>query len=155
MKLAAQRLVIHAPAEHVFDHLVDPALFGLWMAEGATLDVKPGGIISWTHPNGDTVSGWFIEVDAPSRLVFTYGWERAEVKIPPGSTTVEIDLVDQGDGTTIVTLLHRGLEDAAADAHNGGWGHYLGRLRRTAEGEHVGTDPWSDRRVPTPEELAQ
>jgi len=23
------------------------------------------------------------------RVVFTYGWERAEVAIPPGSTTVE------------------------------------------------------------------
>jgi uncharacterized protein YndB with AHSA1/START domain len=153
MKLAVQRLVIQAPADEVFEHLVDPALFGLWMAEGATLDPTPGGTVRWTHPNGDTVSGRYVLVDRPRRLVFTYGWERAEVQIPPGSTTVEIDLVARDDGATLVTLVHRGLEDAAADAHHGGWRHYLDRLRRTAEGEDVGADPLSDRRVPTPDEL--
>jgi uncharacterized protein YndB with AHSA1/START domain len=153
MRLAVQRLVIHAPADEVFQHLVDPALFGLWMAEGATLDPTPGGIVRWTHPNGDTVSGRYVEVDPPRRLVFSYGWERAEVQIPPGSTTVEIELAAHDDGATVVTLVHRGLEGAAADAHRGGWAHYLDRLRRTAEGEDVGTDPWVDKRVPTPEEL--
>jgi hypothetical protein len=54
-----------------------------------------------------------------------------------------------------VTLVHRGLEDRASDAHRGGWAHYLHRLRRIAEGERVGPDPWADRRVPTPEELAR
>jgi uncharacterized protein YndB with AHSA1/START domain len=153
MKLAVQRLVIRAPAEDVFDHFVDPSLFGLWMAEGATLDPTPGGLVRWTHPNGDTVSGRYVEVDRPRRVVFTYGWERAEVRIPPGSTTVEIDLATQDDGATLVTLVHRGLDDLAADAHRGGWAHYLDRLRRTAQGEDVGPDPWSDKRVPTPQEL--
>ena len=45
MKLAVQRLVIDAPAEQVFEHFVDPALFGLWMAEGATLDPVAGGSV--------------------------------------------------------------------------------------------------------------
>lgn len=155
MKLAVQRLVIAAPADQIFEHFVDPALFGLWMAEGATLDPVPGGIVSWTHPNGDTVSGRFVEIVRPRRLVFTYGWERAEVEILPGSTSVEIDLVEQDDGTTLVTLQHRGLGDAAADAHSSGWAHYLGRLRGVTRGEDVGPDPWADRRVPTPAELAR
>ena len=99
---------------------MNPALFGLWMAEGATLDPTPGGVVRWTHPNGDTVSGRYVEVDPPRRLVFTYGWQRAEVQIPPGSTTVEVDLVTQDDGATLLTLVHRGLEDGAADAHQGG-----------------------------------
>lgn len=87
------------------------------------------------------------------RIVFTYGSERADVEIPAGSTTVEIDLVAQDDGSTLLTLVHRGLEDGAADAHRGGWRHYLNRLRRIAQGEDVGPDPWADRRVPTPTEL--
>jgi uncharacterized protein YndB with AHSA1/START domain len=155
MKLAVQRLVIHAPADEVFEHFVNPALFGLWMAEGATLDPTPGGIVRWTHPNGDTVSGRYVEVDPPRRLVFTYGWQRADVQIPPGSTTVEVDLVTQDDGATLLTLVHRGLEDRAADAHQGGWRHYLNRLGRTAEGEDVGSDPSANRRVPAAAELAQ
>ena len=67
---------------------------------------------------------------------------------------MEIDLTARPDGATHLRLVHRGLEDRAADAHAGGWAHYLDRLRRVAEGERLGPDPWADRRVPTPEELA-
>ncbi|WP_116995835.1 SRPBCC family protein [Desertimonas flava] len=155
MKLAVQELVVHAPIDQLFELLIDPELFVMWMAEDATLDPVPGGVVRWTHANGDTCSGAYVEVIRPNRVVFTYGWERAEVEIPPGSTTVEIDLTAQPDGSTHLRLVHRGLDDAAADAHEGGWGHYLDRLRRAAEGELVGPDPWAGRRVPTPEELAR
>jgi uncharacterized protein YndB with AHSA1/START domain len=155
VKLATQELTIAAPIDEVFQLLVDPELFVLWMADEATLDPTPGGIVRWTHPNGDSCSGRFIEVEPPTRLVFTYGWERPGVQIPPGSTTVEITLTAQRDGTTHLRLVHAGLSDAAADAHAGGWAHYLDRLHRTALGEPVGPDPWADRRVPTPEELAR
>lgn len=153
MKLVIQQLVVRASVERVFELFTDPVQFGRWMAEDAILDAAAGGVVRWTHPNGDTVSGRYVEVDPPRRIVFTYGWERADVGIPPGSTTVEIDLIARPDGSTLLKLVHRGLEDGAADAHHGGWSHYLDRLRRTAEGEDVGGDPWSDRRVPTREEL--
>jgi uncharacterized protein YndB with AHSA1/START domain len=155
VKLAAQQLVIHADPDQVFDLLTDPALFVRWMADEATLDPTPGGIVRWTHPNGDTVSGHYVEVDRPRRLVFSYGWERVAVGIPPGSTTVEIDLVAQPDGSTLVKLVHRGLSDGAADAHQGGWQHYLDRLRHTAQGDPVGPDPWANRRVPSAAEIAE
>ena len=155
MKLAVQELVVRAPIEQVFELLVDPELFVQWMADEATLEPVPGGLVRWTHPNGDTCAGRYVEVDPPRRVVFTYGWERADVKIPPGSTTVEIELTDRADGSTHLRLVHHGLGDAAADAHRDGWGHYLDRLRRTAEGEEVGPDPWADRRVPTPGELGR
>ncbi|SPM26767.1 SRPBCC family protein [Mycobacterium terramassiliense] len=153
MKLVIQQIVVRATPERVFELFTDPAQFGQWMAAGATLDATPGGVVRWTHPNGDTVSGRYVEVDPPRRIVFTYGWERADVGIPPGSTTVEVDLIPQPDGTTLVKLVHRGLDDGAAEAHDGGWTHYLDRLCRTAEGEHVGADPWADRRVPSRAEL--
>ena len=155
MRLAIQQLVIRADTEQVFDMLVDPSLFVLWMADDATLDPTPGGVVRWTHPNGDTVSGRYLEVDRPHRIVFSYGWERAEVGIPPGSTIVQIDLIAQADGSTLVKLVHRGLDERAADAHQAGWAHYLDRLRRSAEGGLVGPDPWADRRVPTRAELGE
>ena len=153
MKLVIQQVVVRASAERVFELFTDPVQFGRWMAEGAVLDPTAGGVVRWTHPNGDTVSGRYVEVDRPRRIVFTYGWERVEVGIPPGSTTVEIDLIAQTDGSTLVKLVHRGLDDGAADAHRGGWTHYLDRLRRSGEGQAVGADPWADRRVPAREEL--
>ena len=153
MKLVAQEVTVHASAEQLYELLVNPGLFVQWMADDATLDPVAGGVIRWTHANGDTCSGHYVELVAGRRVVFTYGWERVDVAIPPGSTTVEIDLIPQDDDTTLVRLVHRGLEDLAADAHSGGWEHYLDRLRRCAETGPTGPDPWADRRVPTPEEL--
>jgi uncharacterized protein YndB with AHSA1/START domain len=155
MKLVAQEIVIGAPADTVYEMLTDPELFVLWMADDATLDPVPGGTIRWTHANGDTCSGTYVTLVPDRRVVFTYGWERAEVEIPPGSTTVEIDLLPHDDGTTLVKLVHRGLDDLAAEAHRGGWEHYLDRLRSAAEGRPPGPDPFADRRVPTPMELRQ
>ena len=43
----------------------------------------------------------------------------------------------------MLRLVHRGLDDLAAGAHNGGWTHYLDRLRRRAEGSTVGPDPFA------------
>ncbi len=153
MKLVAQELVVHAPADQLYELLVDPELFVHWMADDATLDPVPDGAIRWTHANGDTCSGTYVQLVPGRRVVFTYGWERTEVQIPPGSTTVEIDLLPRPDGSTLLKLIHRGLDDLAADAHHGGWTHYLDRLRTAAEGTPPGPDPFADRRVPTPKEL--
>ncbi len=153
MKLVVQELTIAAPPPVVFAFLVDPARFVKWMADTATLDPAPGGQIRWTHGNGDACSGTYVEIVPDRRVVFTYGWERAEVEIPPGSTTVEIDLHAEGTDATRLRLVHRGLDELAADAHHGGWTHYLARLRGASEGRPPGPDPFVDQRVPTPEEL--
>jgi uncharacterized protein YndB with AHSA1/START domain len=153
MKLVLQELIVHAQAEQLYELLVDPELFIQWMADDATLDPVPGGTIRWTHANGDTCSGTYVQLVPGRRVVFTYGWERTEVQIPPGSTTVEIDLLAQPDGSTLLKLTHRGLDDLTANAHHGGWTHYLDRLRAAAEGTPPGPDPFANRRVPTPEEL--
>jgi uncharacterized protein YndB with AHSA1/START domain len=153
VKLVVQELTIHAVAHVVFEFLTDPELFVQWMADTATLDPVEGGPGRWTHPNGDTVSGHDVEIVPNRRVVFTYGWERAEVVIAPGSMTVEIDLHAQEADTTILKLVDRGLGDLAAGAHNGGWTHYLDRLRRASEGGRPGEDPWADQCVPTRAEL--
>lgn len=86
------------------------------------------------------------------RIVFTYGWERADVGVPPGSTVVEIDLRPVATGTEL-RLVHRGFEGPMADAHAGGWSNYLTRLARRAEGRDPGPDPLVEGRVPTRTEL--
>jgi uncharacterized protein YndB with AHSA1/START domain len=153
VKLVVQELTISAPPDVVYRYLVDPAWFVEWMADTATLDPTPGGQIRWTHAIGDTCSGTFVELVPNRRVVFSYGWERVEVEIPPGSTVVEIDLHPAGPDTTRLRLVHRGLDDLAADAHHGGWTLYLGRLRDASEGRTPGPDPFANLRVPTPEEL--
>ena len=133
--------------------LTDPAEFVRWMADEAVLDPRPRGVVRWTHANGDTCSGAFVELVPDRRVVFSNGRERLEIGIPPGSTTVEIDLHPTDEGSTRLRPVHHGLDDPMAGAHHGGWRHYLNRLRRLAAGDTPGADPFATTRVPTPAEL--
>jgi Activator of Hsp90 ATPase homolog 1-like protein len=50
--------------------------------------------------------------------------------VAPGSTTVEVDLVER-DGVTTVRLVHRGLPPQTVEDHQRGWTYFLGILRDT------------------------
>ena len=67
-----------------------------------------------------------MELVPHRRLVFTYGWEDGQMGVPPGSTTVEIDLVEEDSGTT-VRLVHHGLPPEAVEDHERGWAYFSGR----------------------------
>ena len=152
MKLVEKRIVIAARPARVYALLTEAELLVEWMAPRAELDARPGGVLTWTHQNGDSVVGTFVELVPERRIVFTYGWDREDVRVPPGSTTVEINLRPTGDGTE-VHLVHRGLADPMADAHSGGWDNYLARLGTVAEGRDPGLDPLAGERVPAAHEL--
>jgi uncharacterized protein YndB with AHSA1/START domain len=152
VKLVEQRLFIDAPPARVYALLTDAELLVEWMAPVAQADPVPGGVLSWMHVNGDSVVGAFVELVPDRRIVFSFGWDRPDVGISPGSTTVEIDLRPR-DGGTDLHLVHRGLAGPMADAHRGGWTNYLARLAAVAEGRDPGIDPLADQRVPTPKEL--
>jgi uncharacterized protein YndB with AHSA1/START domain len=152
MKLVERSIHIDAPAEVLYELLTDAAQFVRWMADSAVIDCRAGSAVRWTHGNGESCAGRIVELVPARRIVFTFGWERADVEIPQGSTTVEITLRPRGTGTD-VDLIHRGLTGPMADAHDGGWDHYLERLARAAEGADPGPDPFATTRVPTPAEL--
>jgi len=60
--------------------------------------------------------------------------------VPPGSSLVEIDLIER-DGGTLLRMTHSGLPNEAQCAgHNRGWAHYLGRLTIAACGGNPGID---------------
>ncbi|TMF55643.1 MAG: SRPBCC domain-containing protein [Chloroflexi bacterium] len=72
------------------------------------------------------------------KVVFTWGWQGSPT-VPPGSSTVEIDLEPDGDGTRL-RLVHRGLPEAALASHTEGWDYFLPRLVSVAEGRVVESD---------------
>jgi uncharacterized protein YndB with AHSA1/START domain len=152
VKLVEQRLFIDAPPARVYALLTDAELLIEWMAPVAHADPTPGGALSWTHINGDSVVGAFVELVPDRRVVFTFGWDRADVGIAPGSTIVEIDLRPRDAGTEL-HLVHRGLDGPMADAHHGGWTNYLARLAAVAEDRDPGVDQLADQRVPTAQDL--
>lgn len=152
MKLVDTTIQVNAPADLLYELLTDAEHLVRWMAATAEIDARVGGTIRWTHDNGDTCSGRFVELVPARRIVFTYGWERPDVQVPPGSTTVEITLEPVGDATRL-RLVHRGLAGPMADAHAGGWDNYLGRLAAVAEGRDPGPDTLAGERVPSAAEL--
>ena len=103
----------------VFRFLSDPARFGAWMGDAAA------------------AVGEVLELVQDRGVVFSYGY-RGHEAMGPGSTTVRIELEPDGEGTRVI-LTHEGLPDqATARGHEGGWRHYLSRLRGAAVADQLG-----------------
>jgi uncharacterized protein YndB with AHSA1/START domain len=132
---------IEARPATVFEFFTDPEKACRWMGKDAELDPRPGGIYRVDVTGEDVARGEFAEVDPPHRVVFTWGWESGESPVPSGSSTVEILLAPDGDGTRL-TLRHSGLPEESVAPHAHGWEHYLERLRVAAAGGDPGRDPW-------------
>ncbi|MFE9255672.1 SRPBCC domain-containing protein [Streptomyces sp. NPDC006879] len=133
---------IRASPETVFDFFTDRDKWLSWMGADGAFSFVPGGSYR-TRVNGEHIaSGRFLVVEPPERLVLTWGWEGGPTPVPPGSSTVEITLEPDGDGT-LLRLVHSGLPSSGAcEAHAEGWRHYLGRLCQRAEGGNPGPDGW-------------
>jgi uncharacterized protein YndB with AHSA1/START domain len=120
---------LSAPPEEVFLYLTEPERYVRWQGVKAELDPRPGGVYRVWMDEDTIASGTFVEVDPARGVVFTWGWEGNQ-GVPPGSTTVEITLEADGDGT-VLSLRHTGLpEGEAAAMHEEGWRHFTGRLAR-------------------------
>jgi uncharacterized protein YndB with AHSA1/START domain len=138
-----RELAIAASPETVWELLVDPDEAIRWMGQAATFDLRPGGLYRVEVIPGNTASGEFVEIDPPRRLVYTWGWEPGSgSSVPPGSTTIEFELIPSDDGT-LLRFSHRDLPSAeAAESHAHGWDHYFERLTLVAAGGDPGPDPW-------------
>lgn len=130
-----REIYIEAAPETVFEFFVDEEKLTRWLAAEATLDPRPGGVCRQLHPgDGDPRSGpfhmegEFVEVDPPSRVVFTWGFADPLIGIPPGSSTVEVTLRPVNAGTQ-VRLVHSGLPVEEVENHADGWSGMLERLK--------------------------
>ena len=131
---------IAAPCAAVFAFLTDPEKIIRWMGSEATTDAYPGGLYLLKGVGGRSARGAFREVVPVHRLAYSFGWEGIEAT-PPGSSLVEIDLIEQIGGT-LLRMTHTGLPDAEqCTSHARGWAHYLGRLAVAAAGRDPGPDP--------------
>ena len=134
-----REIVIAAAPETIWPFLTDPAKHVLWNGTIADIDPRPGGRYHVLMAGQSPAVGEYVEVVPNERIVFTFGWDKVDNPIRPGSTTVEITLHPEGDKTR-VRLVHRGLPEDAIRDHGQGWGHYLGRLATAATGGDAGPD---------------
>ncbi|HEX3391299.1 MAG TPA: SRPBCC domain-containing protein [Solirubrobacteraceae bacterium] len=120
-----------ASPEEVFDAWTNPEVLRRWWAvhpDGSTpvaeVDLREGGRyrLSMEGPDAErhTVQGEYLEVDRPSRLVYSWRWELDAGGLGPAST-VTVEFCEQGERTNVV-LEHAGLPDAdSRDRHAEGW----------------------------------
>jgi uncharacterized protein YndB with AHSA1/START domain len=133
------RLIAASPAT-VFSFFTDVARWASWQGVDGELDPRPGGIFRIRMPGAEVASGHFVEIVPNQRLVFTWGWEGEASAVPPGSTTVAIELEPDGAGT-LLRLTHSSIASLpVAEHHRLGWKHYLARLALRAEGGDPGPD---------------
>jgi uncharacterized protein YndB with AHSA1/START domain len=129
-----------APPEAVFRYFVEPERYVRWQGVRAELDPRPGGTYRVWMDEEMVAVGEYVEVTPPTRVVFTWGWE-GDATLPPGSSTVEIDLRADGTGTAVV-VRHSGLPDAdSATVHEEGWRFFTQRLAVVAAGGDPGPMP--------------
>jgi uncharacterized protein YndB with AHSA1/START domain len=139
--LVRREVQIAAQPATVFAFLTDPEKILSWMGAEATTEARPDGLylIKGIGSRTHVARGAFREVVPVHRLAYSFGWEGHE-EVPPGSSLVEIDLIER-DGGTLLRLTHSGLPNALQCAyHDRGWTHYLGRLSTAAAGRDPGVD---------------
>ena len=138
---------IAADAETVFPFFTDPELIARWMGDEALLRPAAGGIYRVRMAGVHVVRGEYVELEPPNRVVFTWGWEHEESPVPPGSSTVEVELIPEGDGDAGPPHPSRPARSASRDPHRMGWEHYLSRLAIAATGGDPGPDRGPGRRI--------
>jgi uncharacterized protein YndB with AHSA1/START domain len=130
---------VGAPPATVFAFLTDPDKILRWMGTEASVEPQVGGLYLVNVTGENHAEGRFTEVIPVHRLAYTFGW-RERAHMPPGSSLIEIDLIDR-DGGTLVRMTHSGLpNEEERVAHGKGWVHYLGRLAVAAGGGDPGPD---------------
>jgi uncharacterized protein YndB with AHSA1/START domain len=131
-----------ATADRVFAAWTNPEQFGQWFGPvgmktlDCDLDARVGGAwrlmgeasnVPGAHsgamPIRPTVSGKYLEVEPPARLVFTWAWhERDDFASPRGQESVVTVLFKPSGERTEMVFTQAVLKDEQAlDAHRRGW----------------------------------
>jgi len=116
-------VLIHAEPRLVFRYFTDTPRWAKWWGAGSEIDARPGGKMLIRYPGGLEAAGEVLEVKAPERIVFTYGYVNGK-PIPVGSSRVTIRLEAVATGTR-VHLHHEFSEPAVRNEHVQGWRYQL------------------------------
>lgn len=126
------RLTMEVPVEpeRVFDAWTRAEILVGWFPASAQMTVTEGGEYRFGWDGWEAVwSGTYIEVDRPSRLVFT--WNPPASAFPEGAYETRVTLTFEDlDGATRLQLEHSGFQGGLEmDSHLESWRGYLYNLR--------------------------
>jgi uncharacterized protein YndB with AHSA1/START domain len=129
-----------APADKVFEAWTSEEVMRRWFhaehdweTTEAQVDLRLGGAVRvvMRDPGKDAEyggGGTYTEIDPPTRLAFTWTWDR-----DGRQTLIELDFLE-ADGATTVLLTHRNLADEESlRDHEDGWAKCLRNLGLAVE----------------------
>jgi uncharacterized protein YndB with AHSA1/START domain len=129
--------VLDAPRTRIFRMLTEPAELATWWGpHGFTtpeteLDLSVGGgyRFAMQPPDGDLfhLSGEFLEIDPPRRLVYTFRWEEPDPDDRETVVTLSLDAV--GDGTEVSVSQGAFATAERLELHRSGWTDSFEKLR--------------------------
>jgi len=135
------KCVLDAPRERIFRMLTEPAELAKWWGpHGFTtpetkLDLRVGAGYRFTMqpPDSDPfhLSGEFLEIDPPSRLVYTFRWEEPDPD--DRETVVMLSLDSVGDATEVSLSQVEFATEARLALHRSGWTDSFEKLRELIE----------------------
>ena len=130
-----------APPEEIFRMLTEPSrLVTWWGPHGFTipavdLNLVAGGRYRFrmAPPEGEPfhLSGEFLEIDPPWRLVFTFRWE--EPTPDDRETVADLSLQSEGKGTRLALSQGPFLTEERVALHRGGWTESFEKLQAMLE----------------------
>jgi uncharacterized protein YndB with AHSA1/START domain len=138
-------ILICAERELVFSFFTDTARWAAWWGAGSSIDARRGGRVLIRYPGGVEVSGEVVDIAAPDRIVFTYGYVSG-TPFASGGSLVTISLESKAAGT-LVRLSHAFAEASVRDHHVQGWRYQLSLFANAVANDafaHVDTviDQW-------------
>jgi len=137
-------VLIRADRALVFRYFTDSERWARWWGAGSTIEPRPGGALLIRYPEGTTARGEVVELEAPARIVFTYGFDSGQ-PIAVGSSLVTITLHEEPRGT-VVRLRHAFATAAPRDQHVQGWRYQLAVFARVvADEQHAEAAAVADR----------
>jgi len=133
--------MVDSPRERIFNLLTEPAELAKWWGpHGFTtpeveLDLSVGGRYRFTMqpPEGEAfhLSGEFIEIDPPTRLVYTFRWDEPDPD--DRETVVVLSLAAVGGATEVSLSQGEFATDERLALHRSGWADSLEKLGKVIE----------------------
>ena len=131
--LRLQRL-FHAPRERVFRAWTEPEALTRWFKpfglpiSVVCLDLRAGGSYQFNihEPNGklSTISGQYVEIRQPEKLVFTWSSEATDRR----ETLVTMSFAERGTMTELTLVHERFAHSGLLQPHQEGWTYMLTAL---------------------------
>jgi uncharacterized protein YndB with AHSA1/START domain len=122
------RRMLNAPQDRVFQLWTEPEYVRRWFGgldtevQEILMDLRPGGEYSIqveTEQGPSTISGRFLEVEAPDRLVYTWQLDNVQGSLPV--TKVEVEFRPRGDQTEVELRHGPFTQPEAKVLHADGW----------------------------------